>query len=373
MIISRINNYIYYQRRRFFRMQMNLLAPIKASFFKKKISNSVKPKIFLFGTPEHGNLGDQAIACAEIEFLRDHFKAYDIFELQFHEVKYSLEIIKESITKNDIITLHGGGNLGIEYFDEEELRREIITNFPNNKILVFPQTIYFGNTEKGLRELERTKRIYANHKDLTLIAREEKSYKDMKNSFENNKVILTPDIVIYLNKMNPIEKRSGITFCFRNDVEGILDEEFKHQLINEVSASYKVIRVTDTIVNYSINKSKRNKELSKKWSIFRKSKLVITDRLHGMVFAAITSTPCIVFSNYNHKVKYTYNWIKHLPYIKFVENKEDVFVYINELLELSDKECKYDNSFSMTYYNQIVECINENKRDGSPIMKSMSS
>ena len=53
---------------------------------------------------------------------------------------------------------------------------------------------------------------------------------------------------------------------------------------------------------------------------FCDAKLVITDRLHGMIFAAISETPCIVFSNYNHKVGGTYEWIKQLPYIRYVEN-----------------------------------------------------
>ena len=30
-----------------------------------------------------------------------------------------------------------------------------------------------------------------------------------------------------------------------------------------------------------------------------KRKVVVTDRLHGMIFCAITGTPCVVFSNYN--------------------------------------------------------------------------
>lgn len=57
-----------------------------------------------------------------------------------------------------------------------------------------------------------------------------------------------------------------------------------------------------------------------KFKDFQKSKLVITDRLHGMVFCAISGTPCIAFSNYNHKVKGTYDWIKDLDYIKYVDN-----------------------------------------------------
>ena len=78
---------------------------------------------------------------------------------------------------------------------------------------------------------------------------------------------------------------------------------------------------------------------------------MITDRLHGMVFAAITSTPCIALSNYNQKVKGTYEWIKHLPYIRFIEDENDIYKHIDELLKLDPYE--YDNNFAMEYYEEI--------------------
>lgn len=348
-------------------------ARICAEFAYWNIKKSAKPNIILIGTPQHGNLGDQAITFAERKFLKDNFGNKNIVEIQFSEVDYIIEKLKRIVKDNDIIMLHGGGNLGIEYLVEEELRRKVIKNFTNNQIILFPQTIYFGDSEMGKKEFEKTKTIYSHHNNLTLIAREKLSFEIMKKSFINNEVILTPDIVLYLNQSQNKQKESdSVLLCFRNDVESILDGNIKSDIISRLSPMHKVV-ITDTVVDYSINKKDREKELEYIWSSFRKSKLVITDRLHGMVFAAITSTPCIVFSNYNHKVKYTYNWIKHLPYIKFVENKEDVFVYINELLELSEKECKYENTFLITYYKQIIECINENKRAEGPFMKSMSN
>ena len=39
--------------------------------------------------------------------------------------------------------------------------------------------------------------------------------------------------------------------------------------------------------------------------------LVITDRLHGMLFSAITNTPCIVFDNSYGKISSLYDtWLK---------------------------------------------------------------
>ena len=83
------------------------------------------------------------------------------------------------------------------------------------------------------------------------------------------------------------------------------------------------ILVTEKI--YVTPELKRKKVIYKKLKKFAKSKIVITDRLHGMIFAYLTQTPCIVFSNYNHKVIGTYEWIKDVNYIELanIDNMEE--------------------------------------------------
>lgn len=84
--------------------------------------------------PHQGNLGDQAIALAEFKFLKEIFPNIKLW--------YNLENYKNSINKNTIIFLHGGGNIGWTYFFEEQNRREIITSYPHNNIVIMPQTIF---------------------------------------------------------------------------------------------------------------------------------------------------------------------------------------------------------------------------------------
>ena len=89
----------------------------------------------------------------------------------------------------------------------------------------------------------------------------------------------------------------------------------------------------------------------------RKTSLVITDRLHGMVFSAITATPCIAFSNYNHKIKGTYEWLSYLTYIKYAENEEQAVKEVQKLLNIST--CKFDNEPLIKYYEQLANVIRE--------------
>ena len=97
-------------------------------------------------------------------------------------------------------------------------------------------------------------------------------------------------------------------------------------------------------------------------SVFDKffgARVVITDRLHGMVFCAITKTPCIVTKSLDHKVTGTYEWIKDLNYIKLVDNLnfDEVEKLITELSSI--KEYSYIDFDSM-YFNKLREKIENN-------------
>ena len=298
-----------------------------------------KKKIIYMLVPSHGNMGDQAIALATLKYLRDKFREFYIIEIYREDTYKYIKAIKKIINDDDIIILHGGGNMGNLYPVEERDRRAIISLFPNNKIISMTQTISFTNDSEGKDELEKTKKIYNAHNNLTLIAREEKSYGIMKKEFNIKNIIINPDIVLYLN--NEFEqqnkKRKRIMTCLRSDKESILGES-KERFINELNKKYDDVFNYDTVIKKSLRNDERKKELDDMFDKFMDSKVVITDRLHGMVFAAITKTPCIVTKSLDHKVTGTYEWIKELNYIKLVDNLEfdNIRPLIDELINLKE-------------------------------------
>lgn len=314
-------------------------------------------KIVLVGIPEYGNMGDIAITYAETEFIKDNFGQYELVEILEDDVKTRIEEIQKIISEEDIIFLQGGGNLGDEYVSFEETRRLIVNTFPKNKIVIMPQTIHFSNTERGEKELKKSQEAYNNHKYLTIIAREEISYKIMKKEFYKANVILAPDIVMYLDKTDVDIKRNGLTLFLRNDAEKVLTAE-ETKIINEVvSKYYNKILHTDTHIgdDIKITKQLRQKMLEPKLQEARRAELVITDRLHGMIFAAITSTPCIAFGNYNHKIKSSFKWLEHLNYIKYIEDVGQLEEAIIELKKL--KEHRYNNEFAQKLHEEILKYV----------------
>ena len=83
---------------------------------------------------------------------------------------------------------------------------------------------------------------------------------------------------------------------------------------------------------------------------FRHARLVITDRLHGMIFAVITGTPCIVIDSKSPKVRGCYEWIKQLDYIKFIDSAEDIE---KTFRQIPNKNFVYDNSLFQKYYDEL--------------------
>lgn len=313
-------------------------------------------KLIIIGTPHHGNLGDNAIAVAEETILQDNFSQYSIYQIPEKYLYTCIDRAKKYINKEDIILLHGGGNIGDTYLVPEEGRRKVVKLFPDNKIIVFPQTAYFENDENGRKQLEISKEVYNNHKNLIIMAREEKSYKFMKEHFYNAKVHLTPDIVMTMTKKGN-EKRENVTFLFRTDKEKTVTSDEQEKLKEIISNKYGKYILSDMHLGEDVlymGGSFRAKALEDKFKQFQSSKLVITDRLHGMIFAAITETPCIVLGSFNHKISESYKWLKDLEYIKFCNNINDFETLVNELTNV--KNTVYDNKFA---YEMILNILNK--------------
>lgn len=307
-------------------------------------------KIILMGVPHHGNIGDNAISIAEENMIKKYFPKLDLIQLPEKNLIEEAEKIRNLINDDDVILLHGGGNIGDTYFVPEEGRRFIIKTFPNNKIIVFPQTAYFDSLE----ELEKSKEIYNAHKNLIIMAREEKTFDFMKKKFNKCKIYLTPDIVFSM-KMKMNLERKNVLFLFRNDKEKTMNVNEQEQIKDIIIKKYGGYILSDMHLGEDVTDMQGQKKydvVKSKFEQFNKSKLVVTDRLHGMIFAAITETPCVVVGSYTHKTIESYKWIKNLEYIKFCNNIENIEEDIQSVME--SKNIKYDNTFAEELISKIL-------------------
>lgn len=280
------------------------------SYFKNCILKKNNKYAFFFLAADYGNLGDVAITYAQKKFIQEN-SVYQVIEIPVSKSLEGLWFVKKNIKEGDIVTTVGGGNMGDLYDQIEYIRQLVVKFFPDHKIISFPQTFHFTKTSKGQKDLRRASRVYNSHKDIHIFAREEISYRLMKKYFKRANVYLTPDIVFSLSRESLPKKRKGAVFCMRNDKERKLSEKQFLFLKETVNARFEKVSYHDTHINQEhLEIQELEYELKKLLDIFCSAELVITDRLHGMIFCYITNTLCLVFQNNNHKILGSHEWIK---------------------------------------------------------------
>lgn len=332
---------------------------IKASRDKKHIREKYQIKkgirnVVIFGTPNHGNLGDYAIFLAEKQLFERYLPDGHVFGVNMTDFQHEVKALRRLLKKEDLLVLTGGGNLGNQYMDDEIIRRETIRRFPNNRIILFPQTMYFTKDAEGEAEKRETAAIYGGHRDLWLTARDEQSCLAMQQLF-SKPIRLLPDVVLTW-KSTACTDKQGALLVLRNDVEGVLGAEHRQQLKEILQPLYGTVEETDTVVEVGSDLALLEEELQKKMEQIGKAALVVTDRLHGMLFAALMQTPCLVLNNYNHKVRETYKWIRELDYVEYVADLPQ----LPEVLDrLQKKDCKYISDKVEKEYDMFMrEIIN---------------
>lgn len=145
---------------------------------------------------------------------------YKITEVYAANTLTLLPQIKKNIKPNDIITIVGGGNMGDMYGDIELLRLIIVNHFQKNKVILFPQTIFYSDSKEAKWLKNLSKNIYCSHNNLIMLAREMVSYNTMKALYPSVNIRLVPDIVMTLNQINrTIKREQKVTYCLRQDNE----------------------------------------------------------------------------------------------------------------------------------------------------------
>lgn len=309
--------------------------------------------VYLMMTPDHENLGDHAIALAEEKFFRAH--GIDYVEITGNELELLQKYNLLSLPDGCPIVMQGGGYLGTLWQRSEELLRALIQANPRSGIVLLPNTIYYEQTPQGREFFEHSKVVYGKHPDLHLYAREKTSFQTMSNAYSN--VALMPDMVLSLNYSNQNLMRSGCILSLRQDCEKTRTESEEACIREQAKKLFGAdVRDSDMVRAYCIPVSQRHAELDRKFAEFGSAKLVITDRLHGMIFCAITGTPCILLDSKSPKVRGCYEWVKDLSYIKFVESAEKI---AETYRGIPQQKYAYDNSSLMPYFEDLARSLED--------------
>lgn len=294
---------------------MNLGTFFKLIFFKGD-------KVLLLLSPQYVNYGDHAIAYSSLMYLKKNFPDRRVFEISVNFYENWKQFLQSHISDNDILIISGGGFLGDIWPVFQKYTEEILATYPENHIVIFPQTIFFQDK----KIMSQSKKYFLEHKHLYICLREKNSYEFVTGQWlpeKKENIYLVPDMVLGLDFPKDRMSNKEVVLCFRNDRERVLDDITKERIqkfLDKNGYHTKTISMTREHCEFPVYA--RKIFLNRKLSQYRKAGLVITDRLHGMIFAIITSTPCLAFDNSSHKVRGVFNQLHDIDYVQFAEKNE---------------------------------------------------
>lgn len=353
-VVHKISDYFYWMLKTW---SLVLLSAPKKLAYGKKFK-------FLLVTPQHGNLGDHAIAKAEKQLFSDVY-LYELTERELNRMfryRKAFRIGLKLLFGNYDVVFNGGGYIGTLWPYTDKLLIELIKFLKNNRIVFLPNTVFFPEGDEGESWLEKARPVYNAHKDLTLCVREMMSYEKAKQLLDDEtKIKLIPDAVLSLDECRSGIKREGILLCLREDCEKTMSSELEEDIKAFANKNFGKIVYADMSVGHNVLPKDRMSELDTQFDKFRHAEFVVTDRLHGMIFAAVTGTPCAVFYSKSHKVKGVYDWcLRDVEYISNVQAADG----LNSFYEsVRGRNFVYDRTRLEPYYIQLKALVSggENK------------
>lgn len=278
--------------------------------------------IILINTHEYINIGDHLITEATYALLQAYYPDYTILEITANHFALEREMLKGCIQKGDVLVIVGGGYLGSLWLTNGEHNvQAIVKDYPNNRIVVFPQSMYYEDNDEGARELITAREIYSKHNNLHIVLRDERSYFFATKMMPSNvKNYYFPDTALCYPYENASERKK-VALCIRQDKESVIDKGIVTEKVISLACRLGTEAVATDMMSPEVYPIEyRNEVVACKLEEFSEYKLVVTDRLHCMIMCAITGTPCVAIDNVSGKVSGVYKWIEKLSYIRIMED-----------------------------------------------------
>lgn len=301
-----------------------------------------KNDVLYFDYPLHQNVGDLLIYSGTEQFFKD----YQInIRLRRCLQAFNLEEVRKFVHPNTTILCHGGGNFGDLYPSIQKMREDLVQAFPNNRIILLPQTAHFSNEAA----MKKSASIFSQHKDLHLFSRDTNTFEMMKAYFSPN-VALSPDMAHQLYGTLPQkEETSGknTLYFLRKDIEKshieseiqatlpdlnnvkdwddlLLSSDMKFELwcsrfsvlANKFNLGFVKDKINDMWYRHSMD------VITRCQNIFLNYDNIITSRLHGHIFACLLGIQNEVCDNsYGKNSGYYNQWTKDISFAKLYEHK----------------------------------------------------
>lgn len=282
-----------------------------------------KDDVIYLDYPLHHNVGDLLIMEGALKLFKENgvkFKLYQSTE------NFDLSKIKSKLTNKTTIICHGGGNFGDLYDIHQDLRKDVVANLPNNKIIIMPQTAHYSSAINQEKDIQ----IFSRHKNLVMFARDVPTFELFKK-YSNN-VMLMADTAHYLyNSFDLSNKNKECLYFLRKDKEMSSSQSLNLQVPNDVTPidwedmltrkdefmfklSRKLAKISKNypFLNYPaflLWKFHSKNLTNRSASYFSSFNHIVTSRMHGHILACLVDTDNTIIDNsYGKNSGYYKQW-----------------------------------------------------------------
>ena len=272
--------------------------------------------------PVHRNAGDLFILAVTTRLLAD-LDCRIVFRTGLRD--YRPTRAHRHVGRDAIVVGLGGGNFGDDYPRYQGLRERIVADFPDNRIVILPQTVHFADPsarEKALRQM-------AVHPDLRIGVRDPASLDAVSGIAAQ--VELLPDIVHALGETPGQAAHvppggGGQRLLLRRDQEGRRPDAPGHAVDWPEIFPDLIGRVALAAAAMPLAPGGVNARLHEAWSAYASdiyaractwmtgAEHVVTDRLHAAIVARLVGRPVTLRDNgYGKLASYYETWWRDDP------------------------------------------------------------
>ncbi len=309
--------------------------------------NEHTPRVVLLNTPEHNNIGDYMITEITKKLFGEYLPEKEVVYISQNQIEKNWASVCTEIRLNDFIIINGGGSLGMLWSSGKAIL-SILEKFRKNKIVIFPQTMYFADTALKDSWILRYQNAVKSCVDITICLREQISYGRAKEIFdEHTKIYIFPDVALMIPPQIFERERNGAIFALRNDIEGMTTDDDKERLKQILMGKFNSVRIGSMRYERNMFEKAGLAVIKRKLSEISSAELVVTDALHMVISCALTGTPCLAIDNLTGKVGGVYEWIKSLEYIHFFSAVEEAMEFDINHWDALGRKWHYSLDFSI--------------------------
>ncbi|MDG3015604.1 polysaccharide pyruvyl transferase family protein [Speluncibacter jeojiensis] len=296
------------------------------------------PTVALLDFPAYTNAGDSMIYLGEMAYL-DALDRQVGYACSIRD--YDRGALRARVPEGPIL-LQGGGNFGELWPHHQQFREQVIADFPDRPIVQLPQTMDF---QPGAA-LERTRELYARHRDLTLLLRDRAGAERAAEWFPHQRVEFCPDLALGLGPLAPTRTPThDVVLLKRTDKESVNDAaalncgnhtvtQSDWELTGDTESRWNRLEALGGLL--SLNRFTRRRTVGIHQRLYdqqaninlaaaihnlSQGRIVVTDRLHAAVLAALLGKPVVATDNVSKKVSNIFrDYLGALPGCYFAED-----------------------------------------------------